>query len=105
MTVSPRGNDLLMVTAPLVASAVIVNAPPMATAPRAPRVRIQTVLGLIVLGQIGPKLTAQAPSVQPLTVQALSVQGAMRVRLANDPGVRLDPLMTAPASRSVLRAL
>ncbi|CAB4579840.1 unannotated protein [freshwater metagenome] len=114
MTVPPRGNDPLMVTAPLVANAVTVNAPPMATAPRAPRVRIQTVLGLIVLGQTGPtviaptviapKLTAQALSVQPLTVQALSVQGAMSVRLANDPGVRLDPLMTAPASRSVLRA-
>jgi hypothetical protein len=86
----------------------------MATAPHAPPVPIQTVLGLIVLGQTGPtvtgptviapKLTAQALTVQALTVQALSVQGAMSVRLANDPGVRLVLLMTAPASRSVLRA-
>ena len=109
MTVPPRGNDPLMVTARLAASAETVNAPPMATAPHAPPVPIQTVLGLIVLGQtgptvtgptvIGPKLTARASSVQPLTVQ-----GAMSVPLASDPGVRLDPLMTAPASRSVLRA-
>jgi hypothetical protein len=98
-----------MVTARLAASALIVNAPLMATAPHAPPVPIQTVLGLIVLGQIAPtviapKLTAQALTVQALTVQALSVQGAMSVPPASDPGVRLDPLMTAPASRSVLRA-
>lgn len=119
MTVPPRGNDPLMVTARLAASAETVNAPPMATAPHAPPVPIQTVLGLIVLGQtgptvtgptvIGPKLTAPALTVQPLTGQpltarALTVQGAMSVPLASDPGVRLDPLMTAPASRSVLRA-
>lgn len=114
MTAPPPGNDPLMATARLAASAVTVNDPLMATAPHAPRVPIQTVLGLIVLGQIGPtetvpELTAQAPSVQalsvpPLTVQALTVQGAMSVPLAIDPGVRLDLLMTAPASRSVLRA-
>lgn len=100
MTVPPPGNDSLMVTARLAASAVIVNAPLMATAPHAPRVPIQTVLGLIVLGQTGPTVTGPK-----LTVQALTVQGAMSVPLASDPGVRLDPLMTAPASRSVLRAL
>ena len=99
MTVPPPGNDPLMVTARLAASAVIVNAPLMATAPHAPPVPIQTVLGLIVLGQTGPTVTGPK-----LTVQALTVQGAMSVPLASDPGVRLDPLMTAPASRSVLRA-
>lgn len=102
MTVPPPGNDPLMVTARLAASAVTVNAPPMATAPRAPRVPIQTVLGLIVLGQTVPTETVPTVIGPKLTVQALTVQ-ALSVPLASDPGVRLDPLMTAPASRSVLR--
>lgn len=94
-------------TARHVGSALIANAPLMATA--LPGVNASTVSAPPGLSQIGhvrtaPVRTVSHPSVRALNAPVLTALDVTSVPLVSDPVVRHARLMTAPATVSVRRA-